>query len=151
MWGLAHGLFLVIERLGFGYWLSTKPRFAGQTYAMLVHTVTFVLFRSEDLGRASEYLRAMFGGGSDVPGMQPLALYFGADAALALVVAAALSQPLAPWLVRRMTALESSPQRGTMLSLAASTFRLLSLAVMLLLCAMALSSNTYKAFIYFRF
>src|SRR5712692_3341667 len=60
-WGLYHGLFLVIERLGAGRWLERWPAPARHGYALLVVIVGWVFFRSATLGDAGRFLAAMAG------------------------------------------------------------------------------------------
>jgi len=61
VWGLYHGLFLVIERVGFGRWLEARGAFVRHAYVLLVVMVGWVFFRSPDLSSSLVYLRAMFG------------------------------------------------------------------------------------------
>ncbi len=60
LWGLFHGVFLVIERLGFGRVLKKIPSIFRWIYTMLVVLIGWVLFRADNLTRAIAYLRSMF-------------------------------------------------------------------------------------------
>jgi alginate O-acetyltransferase complex protein AlgI len=62
VWGIYHGLFLIIER-----WLRDNrvsinlPRLICNGYLIIVVTIGWVIFRSENIGYALDYLGVMFG------------------------------------------------------------------------------------------
>lgn len=60
VWGLYHGMFLIIERLGFGRILKKLPWLVRHIYTMIVVIVGWVFFRADNLGQAMLYLKAMF-------------------------------------------------------------------------------------------
>ncbi|MBE5970995.1 MAG: MBOAT family protein [Lachnoclostridium sp.] len=60
IWGLIHGAFLILERMGFSKVLLKIPKLMRHTYTMLVVMVAWVFFRVEQLGLAFDYLSAMF-------------------------------------------------------------------------------------------
>ncbi len=60
VWGLYHGVFLIIERLGFGRVLKKLPRLLQHVYTMVVVIVGWVFFRADNLTQAMLYLKAMF-------------------------------------------------------------------------------------------
>ncbi len=58
IWGLYHGLFLLLEE---GFKFPRKlPRWAGHVYTMLVVTCGFVIFRSASLRQAGQMIQSMF-------------------------------------------------------------------------------------------
>jgi len=60
VWGLYHGLLLVLERLGLAKALQKMWRPLRHLYAVLAIMIGWVFFRAEDLAQAVQYLRAMF-------------------------------------------------------------------------------------------
>ena len=60
IWGLFHGFFLILERVGLADVLERLPSFLRRLYALLVIVVGWVLFRSNDIEHASLYLMKMF-------------------------------------------------------------------------------------------
>jgi alginate O-acetyltransferase complex protein AlgI len=60
IWGLYHGLLLILERGPLGSALARVPRLAAQAYTFLLTIVGWVLFRADTLGQVGAYLRAMF-------------------------------------------------------------------------------------------
>ena len=60
IWGLYHGLFLVIERLGLGKILKLLPTALQHAYALLVVMIGWVFFRSDTLDQALTYISRLF-------------------------------------------------------------------------------------------
>jgi alginate O-acetyltransferase complex protein AlgI len=64
-WGVFHGMFLIIERLGFSAILSKMIAPLQHLYLLLVVMIGWVFFRIEDITDAFDYLGVLFGNGSD--------------------------------------------------------------------------------------
>ena len=75
VWGLYHGAFLVIERLGAAAWLERRSPFLRHTYVMLVVLVGWVFFRADTMSQAGAYLAAMAGFGVGAPTPYAVAYY----------------------------------------------------------------------------
>jgi alginate O-acetyltransferase complex protein AlgI len=146
LWGLAHGLLLVIERLGLSRAIARWPAPLQHAYVLLLVMVTWVFFRAEGVGQAFSYLGAMFGIGAQAPFAPPLARFLGWDVILALGAAAVGAGPYGARLGRR--ALEGLSGAVRPLGSAAE---LGTLATLIVLVAMSLAGGAYNPFIYFRF
>lgn len=73
LWGLWHGFFLVLERVCLGSVLKKIPYVFTRIYTLLAVMIGWVLFRSENLGSAGDYLAALF-----TPSSAPMCLdYYG--------------------------------------------------------------------------
>jgi alginate O-acetyltransferase complex protein AlgI len=149
VWGLVHGLFLVIERAGLGRVLPRLPRVVGHAYALLVVVLAWVFFRAETLGAALDYF-ASLAGLVEGSGAHTVAIAF--DARLGLALAAGIIGSV-PWLpaVARWRERLAAPGGSTALSFACEAASALLLSLVFLASAMALSAGTYDPFIYFRF
>jgi len=160
VWGLYHGAFLVLERLGLGAWLARRNAVLRHVYTLLAVMVGWVFFRAETLNHALDYLRAL-GGWTD--GTQLVAAGERAFAArdvhllsqyadkltwMALVAGALGSMP---WLPRLQRHVEARRAAGNSASLALELAGLAALCVVFVHVAMALASGGYNPFIYFRF
>lgn len=144
VWGVFHGAFLVVERVGLSRVLERLPAFVRHGYALLFILVGWVLFRADTLAHAGAFLRAMAGFGANAP--VDRSLYVDTERVVALLAGVVGSVPWLPaW--RRRFAEERSPA----LAAVGSAARLASFAVIFLVCAMRLSAGTYNPFIYFRF
>ena len=63
VWGVFHGLFLILEKLGLESLLIRVPKLLSWSYAMLVVMLGWVFFRIEELPDALSYISKLFGGG----------------------------------------------------------------------------------------
>lgn len=153
IWGLFHGVFLVIERLGFQRSLDRVPKLIGVVYMLAVLNVSWAFFHTEDLPTALSYIRSMFG-------MIPLAndlhyasLYFTTEVVLAMLIGAVASTPLLRSILKVLRSRAASWSVG-MRKFAAGSYAVSDVVVhtaILVLCAMHMASSTYSPFIYFRF
>jgi alginate O-acetyltransferase complex protein AlgI len=68
LWGLFHGLFMILERLFLGKWLEKNPvKIVNWLYTMLVVMVGLVYFKSDSIFDANQIIVQMFSfKGSDV-------------------------------------------------------------------------------------
>ena len=145
VWGLYHGAFLVLERLGLAAWLGRVPRPIRHVYALLVVMVGWVFFRAESLESAAGVLRAMAGFGAGLPTPYTVGWYLTPEVALAMAAGVAGSMPIWPALGQRL-----SPE-GRRLGPLASALTCAGLAAIFTGCAMLIAAHTYNPFIYFRF
>lgn len=146
VWGLWHGLFLVIERTPFGGLLGRSPRLLRHGYVLVVVMVGWVFFRAPTLEHALYYLKAMFAGPLELVDLRLLS-YTSPYVLLMLAagVLAAFPWPRLPlWRVGSSGEVVAEP--GWV-----AAARLGFLTAVLLACFSAMASNTLQAFIYFRF
>jgi len=143
LWGLLHGTFLVLERLGLGRVLVRLPRAVGHAYTLLVVLLSWVLFRAETLTASGVHLSAMFLGGA--PDALPLSTFLDRELALAFLVALFASTPIAAAIGRRM-ALDTERQ-----AFGPGLLRLGTLAGVFACTLLYLVAGTFDPFIYFRF
>jgi alginate O-acetyltransferase complex protein AlgI len=149
-WGLFHGAFLVIERLGLARRLEGMPRVIRHGYLLVVVMISWVFFRAATLGGAIAMLGAMLGLGGAVPAAYAPAWYLTREVALALVLGVIGSTPIVPYLAAgwaRRGADAGEPRLGWTPSLVAVVALFALLTVSLTLSA----AQTYNPFIYFRF
>jgi alginate O-acetyltransferase complex protein AlgI len=145
-WGLFHGGFLVLERLGLGRWLEARHAVIRRVYVMGVVVVGWVLFRSPTLAYALDYLAAMsFLAAGDALTHTPL-LWLDSVVVLALSAGVIGSTPWLPRLARSLAEPGRELQRT-----AFGALGLMLLMGVFLLSALELSAGTYNPFIYFRF
>lgn len=143
-WGLHHGLFLVLERLGLSQVLKKLPAPVCHLYVMAVVMIGWVLFRADDLPHALHWLATLAGAGS-IAG-NPNA-YISNEVLLALLLGLIGAAPVVPWVrslvLRRLSSGRSRLGYGVVETLAGSALFALSAAY--------LAAGTYNPFIYFRF
>ncbi len=149
VWGILHGVFLIIERLGFGKILEKMPSFVGHAYTMIVVFFTWVFFRADDLTTALKYCETMIGihqGDSTYSSLYDFIDHYNI---FIMVLGVFLVSPH----LRLKNAINN-----TLVSLPSLTARLLSsqlknlsYLVLLVLAIMNIANGTYNPFIYFRF
>ncbi|MDP6518784.1 MAG: MBOAT family O-acyltransferase, partial [Planctomycetota bacterium] len=151
VWGLYHGLFLVIERLGLGRGLDKLAKPLRHAYTLLVVMIGWVFFRATDISQAIAMLSAMAGFGAEgAARLQPVGLFVDPVVLLALLAGLIGSMPWVRTLGHYYKRLLTEERgRGQLWAMDAASF--LAVALILLLSAMEMSANTYNPFIYFRF
>jgi alginate O-acetyltransferase complex protein AlgI len=148
LWGAWNGLFLVLERSGFGPWLERRPAAVAWGYAMAVWLAGLVLFRCTDLGHAGGYFAALAGAG----GAMPAAAFWDRQVLLCLGLGLVASLPVVPWLAARRDALAAaSPARAPLLAGAWAWSRTVWLAALFALCSLLCAAGAYNPFLYFQF
>jgi alginate O-acetyltransferase complex protein AlgI len=178
VWGLYHGLFLVLERTRFGSWLESFPRPLRHAYALAVVMVGWVIFRADTWPQAVAYLRALLGLGP-VAGLTPTADVFltigtvfgltGEDTisqiaatnqiplavlthqvVWAMLAGIVFSTPFASWFKHEVLRTSPEPLRPA-IRLAGILAEPVALSALLVVSAAWLADGTYNPFIYFRF
>jgi alginate O-acetyltransferase complex protein AlgI len=149
IWGLYHGVFLVVERVG-GLRNRKRPPSAADllrpaallrhAYVVLVVMVGWVFFRADTLPGAIAFLKAMAGAPALRPTPFTVGWYLTPELWLALAAGVVGSTPWVPAFARGR---EESWALG-----AASTA---AVAALLVASVMQMAARTYNPFIYFRF
>ncbi|MCA9436557.1 MAG: MBOAT family protein [Candidatus Omnitrophica bacterium] len=153
-WGLYHGFFLVIERVGLLRFLSRMPRGVRHAYAVLVVMGGWVLFRcAGKFAQAIAFYQAMVGLGQGTGEQYGLDMVLTADISLAILIGIFFSAPVLPYLHQWVRdRIHGSGSVGRILGEAGfSSLRVIGLATLFGLSAMWLSAGTHNPFIYFRF
>ncbi len=142
-WGFFHGVFLLIERLGFDKVLDKLPKFIGWVYTMLIVMIGWVFFRIEAFGDAALYVQRMFSFSADY---QRSVLYF-LDYELLTVLTVALVLSAYSFRYFKEHAFMVRITQSGVFELAKNTVYL----GLFVYCVMALTSSSYNPFIYFNF
>jgi alginate O-acetyltransferase complex protein AlgI len=155
-WGLFHGSFLVIERMGLGAVLERAWAPVRHLYALLVVMVGWVFFKAATLKQALAFLGAMIGLGRGLGIKYSPSLYLNVQVIGVLVAGVVASLPLLPLLTSlrdRLTAADGGRRswRALLLEPVFAFTPVAALGFLLLVSAMLMAANTYNPFIYFRF
>jgi alginate O-acetyltransferase complex protein AlgI len=140
IWGLFHGAFLVVERLGLAGVITRLWSPLRHVYLLLVVMVGWVFFRADTLPGAIGFLKAMAGLGPGAPTPYSVQWYLTPELWLALAAGAAGSVPWVPALTR-------TRESSRMLCFASTA----ALTVLLIGAIMQMAARAYNPFIYFRF
>jgi len=143
-WGLFHGLFLIIERLGLDKILTRLPQFIRHIYTLLVVIIGWVFFRSNDLASSFIYIQKMLGFSQPQYTVYQFSIFFEREVIITLIAAILVSIPL-----------NNIIKNKFILSLKDSSaffyLQHIMLVVIFLFSIMSIASGTHNPFIYFRF
>ena len=145
VWGLYHGLFLVLERWGLRNQLAKLPRLLRHAYVMMACLVGWVFFRADTLSQALDFLGAMFflqPSAETVP-FGP-AFYLDRELLLTWLVSTVAATPVAAWLSSRL----ADRRRFVGLAELATSG---AVALLFFFSVSYLAAGTQNPFIYFRF
>ena len=141
VWGLFHGAFIVVERIGFGDVLQKFWKPFQHLYTLLVVLIGWVFFRAETLPDAIDYIQQMF-----VPSLGVAAtnsylsfLYLNTYTGLFLVIAIICSTPIYQFFDKKLQTSQGA------------IFRVIALFALFILSVIHLGAGSYNPFIYFRF
>jgi alginate O-acetyltransferase complex protein AlgI len=149
IWGLLHGVFLVIERGGLGAVLARMPRPVGWAYTLMVVMVGWVFFRADTTSGALAMLQAMAGMAAADPTSFAVGWYLTPELLLAVAAGIVGSAPVVPALTRRFTVSDGSSTGRMSTPWATSVAIVTTILLVASLTQVALGSFT--PFIYFRF
>lgn len=153
IWGMYHGGFLIIERLGFQRLMRRGPRLLRHIYLLLVVMVGWVFFRAETLPQSLSFLGAMFGLGTDPSGARQLAQYLDPELSVLIVVGMVAATNIVPAFKAQFRTYSAGvdKQRLGQLMGAGELVRWLSLSAVMVYTLMLMAAGSYNPFIYFRF
>ena len=154
VFGIWHGIFLILERKLPKDFMESKPRIISNTYAVLVVMISLVLFRSETLTFAIDFVWAMIGF-SSVKGeaIYSARLFMNSELLVAIILGVVGSTPIIPYINKKYEEFASKREgAGAVLyDIMFAGITVISLVTIFLLSSMSLASDTYNPFIYFRF
>ncbi|PIE71518.1 MAG: membrane-bound O-acyltransferase family protein [Deltaproteobacteria bacterium] len=143
IWGLCHGLLLVLERVMPPQLGAYVPLCARRLYVLVAVTVLWVFFRLDDTWQAMAYLGVMFGNGTGGFGWRTPLPGWSPECSLAFILAAACS--VLPFNTAALRIASLTPVSVVRWS------QPVAMMVLCLLVVMKLSVAAYNPFIYFRF
>jgi alginate O-acetyltransferase complex protein AlgI len=152
IWGLYHGLFLLIERAGLSKWLERIWSPIAHLYTLLVVLVGWVFFRAETLPAGLHYLQKMAGTGptNSSPVLYPLAYFLNTEVIVTFMIGVVLATPIFHYFQRWRSKLDSIILFRSMRYLLDSLYATV-LFGLFIAAVMYLAADTYNPFIYFRF
>jgi alginate O-acetyltransferase complex protein AlgI len=149
IWGLYHGLFLMLERSSNVAGLLQRHRRAAHLYTLLVVMGGWVLFRSQDFPAAAAMFRALAGMASGRS--YPVEWLLRPETIVAICCGVIFSAPVLPSLARRLDTALVRIRHTTPWIPAIAGLQVCGLMALLVASAIRLVSGTHNPFIYFRF
>ena len=153
VWGLYHGLFLILERLWLGKFLAKQHAVISQTYTLLAIMCGWVIFASDTLSHAVSFFASMSGFAKVSDTANSVSWYLTLDVRIALIIGIIFSMPVLPALDEYWKRFMAS-RKGILkaaLEMQFSFVCVAGLSLVLVISLMLLSAGTHNPFIYFRF
>jgi alginate O-acetyltransferase complex protein AlgI len=143
IWGLYHGFFLIIERMGFGKILS-RSRIIGTIYSLIVVVIGWVFFRADSIHFALAFIKRMvlffnYGESGAI-----LGTILSVKTVIILVIGIIAAGPFQKLFEIKGLKTISAKWKN-------SSIEAIYLFIILLYCILLLANDTYNPFIYFRF
>ncbi|GAB3795872.1 MBOAT family O-acyltransferase [Spirosoma humi] len=150
IWGLYHGLFLLLERAGLSKRLERIWAPIAHAYTLIVVLIGWVFFRIETLPEAIHFLQKMVGlGAQPVSAVAyPPAYFLTAELVVSLLLGFMLATPIYPSFQRIW---DRTLARLVPVRLLLNSVYVVGLFSLFVLAVMYLAADTYNPFIYFRF
>ncbi len=149
IWGLLHGFFMIIERLGFGKVLARLPGIVQHIYTLFVVVLAWVFFRAETLPKSLAFVKALFGTNSPD---YTLDMFINRENVFSFIVGAILAVNGINRVLRM--SIKALYRSGTNVPQIKSVFRtvkMIVLCIIFIYSVFNVASGTYNPFIYFRF
>ena len=144
IWGMIHGIFIVLERVGFKKVLDKLPRIISHFYLLFIVCITWVFFRSDTVSDAFIFIKAMFSFEIKT-NTEFLFFYLTKDTFIALVLAVLLSTPIYKKLNQFIITKFKNHLNGY------SILKYSSLIFIFIMSCFYIAVDSYNPFIYFRF
>ena len=144
VWGLFHGVFIVIERLGFSKILDKLPKLISHLYVLFTITISWVFFRSDTITDAFRFIKAMFTFNIET-NVEFLQFYLSKETFVILLLAFLFSTPIFKKFSQFITYRFKDQLK------ALTCMRYLCLISIFIVSCIYISVDSYNPFIYFRF
>ena len=151
VWGLFHGLFMVIERLGFEKILNKIWQPIANLYTVLIVMFAWVLFRSDTLSFALDYWKAMFNFNVTDEQIGLFYNYMNPELYIAFIIAILGSFGFFNYIGKVIEKYSNEHFKFKIIPYCYHIGSVIFYASILIICSMYLIAGTYNPFIYYRF
>ena len=153
IWGLYHGVFILIERSRIGYYQRMLWSPLQTLLSFVILLIGFVIFRCETIPAATNYFTVMIGMGGEAPSAIPVSFYLTSKAQFEIFIAILIAMPIYPAIcrIRRKIVDKSTGTGGGLFDFAFQFSHLVLTFSLFYLASISLAAGSYNPFIYFRF
>jgi len=153
VWGLIHGVFMVIEKLGFGEVLKRIWTPLQHIYVLLVVSMSWVVFRADSFEYAMGFYNSLFVYKASSINADMLMSFTNLETYIVFVLAFLGSTRVFEIIIEKFRAYshDLSLSRKNTLIFIADLSETIAIVLVLFLSTMYLVAGTYNPFIYFRF
>ena len=146
LWGAYFAVLLIIEKLVLYRWLQKMPSIVGHIYTMFFVLISWVIFAIDDLDQCLQYLKSMFGIGTEFCNQEILYLLTSYYVILFVLIFACTSIPRR--LIKRVQSSIGQRNGGNVLFTCGKSIYML---IVFLAVIAFLVDASYNPFLYFRF
>ncbi len=149
VWGIYHGVLLILERLFIKDFLARSPSVLCHVYTLLFVIVGWTLFRADNFQQAWIFIHALFGtGNGEFPA--ELVSVLNKENILYCSIGILLATPFLPCLLEKFSVIPLTQEH---LKYSYKKLSIMSMFTLMLaiLCVIYIYAGTYNPFIYFRF
>ncbi len=153
IWGLYHGVFILIERSRIGHYQRKLWSPLQTLLTIVILLIGFVIFRCETIPAATNYLAVMFGLGGESQSANPVSFYINSKAQLEICLAIIIAMPIYPAICNlRHKIVDKITGAGSFAFDLVFQFSHLTITISLFyFTCISLAAGAYNPFIYFRF
>ncbi|MCK5776721.1 MAG: MBOAT family protein, partial [Bacteroidales bacterium] len=153
VWGLIHGLFMIIEKLGFDRILEKLWSPIRYFYTLFVVVMAWVVFRAETFDEALGFYHSLFIYKSSDLNADILMNFFNIETYIVAIIALLGSARVFTLMGEKMNMLQLrfSLRAQKNILVIVDVVELMAIAFVMLMVSMYLVAGTYNPFIYFRF
>lgn len=150
LWGIYHGVFLVLERIGLRALLLRLPNIIQLMYTLIVVIFGWVLFRADYFEHICYFYKSLLGFGSVNNFLLPQEL-LTMEVILTLLIGLILSTPIVKWCFFDEHQYDSLADFPSYIKPRSPILWYFTLLIILILSTANLANLSYNPFIYFRF
>jgi alginate O-acetyltransferase complex protein AlgI len=151
IWGVWYGFFVILEMAGLKRILSRIWRPIRHVYLLLIVILGWVVFRSDSITQAINYLGIMFNLGQFGSDSRDITEFLQKDVLIAILIGAITSCNLAYFYHKGVLKLVKHTKKPQVIFMGYKAITFVVAFSFFIYAVMGLSSNTYNPFIYFRF
>ncbi len=152
LWGLMHGIFMILERVGLEKIIDRTWKPIGHVYTLMAVMFAWVLFRSETITVAFSFWKALFIFGQT--NAQHIMFYNLVDRQLIATLFIALFGAFGGFMYLEKELRQKMEAPGTLARIISFNFHFVSslfYICTIILCTIYITAGTYNPFIYYRF
>ncbi len=153
IWGLIHGFFIIIERIGFDKILTKLPRIIQHAYTLIIVLLAWVFFRAENSDHAINYIRTMMGLNNPYFAFHQLSEFVGIHFVIISIIAILGSLNVFQNGIQKTNSYIQECQKidAKIIYHSIEILKIIFVVSLLFLSTLYLITGSYNPFIYFRF
>jgi alginate O-acetyltransferase complex protein AlgI len=151
VWGLFHGFFIILEKIGLDKLLNRLWRPVRHLYVLFVVMLAWVFFRAANIDYAFVFIQKLFGNANNANQLDKVIFYFNNEFRICLFFAIAGAAGIFQWIYDQYIYKRISTSSVSSLKIMYEGLSTVILMSLFLLSIIYFTIGSYSPFIYFRF